>query len=153
MRYTKWVMILLLMIGVGAVHAESNDWEANLIVSISHLDSRLSFGQRADAGDGLDGAYDVPAMPTGSVRAYFLSDAGFLWSDIRGQGEKSWHLRVASSLKGETVTIKWNPSALPKDRKVILIDTGTGVYTDMKTGNRYSYQNEVLRDLRIEVTP
>lgn len=133
----------------------AEDWETNLTVNISAADNRLSFGQRHDATDGIDGKYDVPAMLGGDIKAYFRYNEGNYWRDIKStDGARTWAVRVESALKDKTVILKWKQKGLPDSGTIIIKDTNTGTATDMRQNNSYSYQNdEGVREFTIEVTP
>jgi hypothetical protein len=154
------ILIIMLLVLTGYLSKKTiyadDGWEANLTVTISTADNKLSFGQRADATDGIDGKYDVPAMLSGDIKAYFLAEKGGYWRDIKSltqAGKKRWDIRVESPLKGKTVFVKWNPGNLMAVNVINLIDGSTGVITDMKVVKSYSYQNDGIRDFLIEVRP
>ena len=131
-------------------------WEANIIVGVSTAENKLSFGQMADATDGIDGKYDAPAMLGGNVKAYFSEVGGSYWRSIKtlndGQSKK-WNVRVESPLKGETVMVRWNSKKLPSSGSLYVTDTASGKVTDMRATNSYSYRNEGVKELLIEVAP
>lgn len=131
-------------------------WEANLTLTILNGENKLYFGQRGDATDGRDGEYDAIALLSGDIKAYFLTDEGPYWRDIKALtplDKKVWDIRIESHLKGEKVVLKWNPKSLPEKGDVVLVDIAIGVVTNMRGSNSYSYQNKGERDLRVEVTP
>jgi len=138
------------------VQADSG-WEANIVVSVLNAENRLSFGERPDATEDFDNRYDVPAMLSGDIEAYFLlNDGTNCWRDIKAAGRtgvKSWDLHIESSLVGEIVKIKWDPELLPHNLIFRLIDYETGTIVDMRRHNSYSYQNNGDRCLRLEVRP
>lgn len=148
------IILILTLVSVYPAYAVDG-WEANLTVTISTADNKLSFGQRADATDGIDGKYDVPAMLSGDIRAYFLAEKGGYWRDIKSLTPaeiKRWDIRVESPLKGKVI-IRWNPGNMTVVSVINLIDGSTGVVIDMKTVNSYSYLNEGMREFSIEVRP
>jgi hypothetical protein len=155
----KGIILLLIMavtFNFSSVYGVDG-WEANLAVTILNAENRLSFGQRGDATDGIDGKYDVPAMLSGDIRAYFLIDEGSYWRDIRSlttnNETKVWNIKIESGIKNEAIILKWNPGNLLKKGKTVLIDAAIGVVIDMKSNNQYSFRNNGTKNLRIEVTP
>ena len=157
-RFKISIIILLILTGYLSktpVYADDG-WEANLTVTISTADNKLSFGQRGDATDGIDGKYDVPALLSGDIRAYFLTEKGNYWRDIKSlipAETKRWDIHVDSRLKGKIIIIRWNHGNMTAVSEINLIDRSTGVVTDMKVVNSYSYQNEGVREFSIEVRP
>lgn len=143
------ISVLLLVSGYAYC---ADGWEATLKVSVPRAYNRLSFGQKADATDGIDGAYDVPAMLNGDIKASFKRDEGSYWRDIKAlDGPKRWLMRVESPLKGSTVTVSWKPAMLPAG--IVLTDMATGAVTNMKAAETYSYNNDGQRELLIDVAP
>ncbi len=155
----KWTLIGLIITQVLLICPAfaADEWETNIRVSVLNAENKLSFGERSDATRGFDSQYDVPAMLSGDVKAYFLLDEGMnCWRDIKSakrSGVKSWDMHIESPLIGETVKIKWNPELLPHNLTFKLIDFETGAIVDMKKHNNYSYQNNGERQLRVEVRP
>jgi hypothetical protein len=130
------------------------EWETNLTVNIDAADTRLSFGQKEDATDGIDGKYDVPAMLSGDIKAYFSDKEGSFWRDIKksASSQKRWSMRVESLLKNRDVSIKWNQDGFPHQGTIKIKDVKSGIVTDMRKASSYSYQNsEGTRDFIIEV--
>lgn len=148
------IALLALVSGAKAAsHPEG--WEANLTVGVTTVESRLSFGQRASATDGIDGGYDVPAMLGGDIKAYFFQGGGNYWRDIKAMthGEaKMWRVRVESGLNGKPVVLRWNPNNLPIG-DVTLTDNIAGAVIDMRASGSYSYDNDGMREFSIEVAP
>src|SRR3989337_206210 len=157
-RFKISIIILLILTGYLSktpVYADDG-WEANLTVTISTADNKLSFGKRADAADGIDGKYDVPALLSGDIRAYFLTEKGNYWRDIKSRSPaetKRWDIRVESPLKGKIIIIRWNPGNMTAVSVINLIDRSSGVIMDMKAINSCSYQNNGVREFSIEVRP
>ena len=144
-------VVLVLVSGYGYAYG-AEGWEAALKVSVPRAYNRLSFGQKADATDGIDGAYDVPAMLNGDIKASFLLKDGSYWRDIKAvaSGEvKKWRIRVESGLAGTVITLSWNPASLPAG--VALTDMATATVIDMKSVGTYSYNNDGAREFLIEV--
>ncbi|MBM4136543.1 MAG: hypothetical protein FJ241_06890 [Nitrospira sp.] len=147
---TSLAIVLLLYSSLFA----ADNWEANLTVSVLNASNRLSLGQKADATDGIDGQYDVPAMLNGDISAYFLQSEGRYWRDIKAPSFrkiKIWKVRIESPLSGETIVLIWKPEALPKKAEVYLIDPITKRVINMKVHKQYSYINNGPRDLKIKL--
>lgn len=131
----------------------ADGWEANITVGAATAENKLSFGQKNDATDGPDGAYDVPAMLNGDIKASFkASDGKSYWRDIKAAngGIKTWKLAVESRLGMEKVTLKWKPTAI-NARKAVLLDDRGGFLADMKSESAYSYINDGQRSFIIEI--
>ena len=126
-------------------------WEATLKVSVGNAENKLVFGQKADATDGVDGFYDVEALLSGDIEAYFLLEDKMYWRDIRSFGDSIWTIDVNSALEGKEIRLSWNPEDLPSGVNVFLMDDSEENAYDMKTGNGYVYRNDGLRQFRIEV--
>lgn len=144
---------LLLLLGfsillVKPIFAEEG-WEAALMISILNAENKLCFGQKPDATDGIDGFYDGPAFLSGDIKAYFLLGEGKYWRDIRASGSKEWVIIVEAELKGEKITLGWNPKNLPRRTGITLMDDTEKKAVDMKTSNGYSYQNNGPRQFRV----
>ncbi len=119
----------------------ADGWEVALKVKSGEAENKLSFGQRADASERADGRYDVPAMLSGSLRAYFAKEgAEPFWRDIRaltfGQ-TYTWTLWVETETPGQTVSLNWSSEDLPKWARVKLFDVSGQVKSDM--GRQGSY--------------
>ncbi|MHB1399096.1 MAG: hypothetical protein ACYCYJ_10405 [Trichloromonadaceae bacterium] len=130
------------------------EWETRLTVRAGSGENRLSFGQRADATDGFDGQYDVPAMLGGTLNAHFDLEAGPYWRDIKGlqSGQPAtWTLEVKSTLKAATVLVSWLNANLPEG--TILRDLTTGTQVDMKQQTSYSYSNDGPRQFQLVAGP
>lgn len=130
------------------------EWETRLTVRAGSGENRLSFGQRADATDGFDGQYDVPAMLGGTLNAHFDLEAGTYWRDIKGlqSGQPAtWTLEVKSTLKAATVLVSWLNANLPEG--TILRDLTTGTQVDMKQQTSYSYSNDGPRQFQLVAGP
>lgn len=131
----------------------AEEWEASITVQASTAENRLSFGQKANATDGPDGAHDVPAMLNGDIKASFKSSNGIpYWRDIKAAAGtvKSWNLVIESALGNATVTVRWKPSAINASAAFLLDERG-GVLADMKNESAYSYTNEGRRNFRIKI--
>lgn len=130
----------------------ADGWEANVMITSGSAASRLSFGQRSDATDLVDGVYDLPAMLTGDLQVYFHNVAESLWRDIRGMEPQSeWQLVIFNRRLDEAVKVSWDPAALPEKSEIKLIDDAKGIETDMKLTNEYILENVSESLLLIEV--
>jgi len=137
------------------------EWESNLNIKISNAENRLSFGQKADATNALDGKYDVPSISGEKLEAVFTLNGKDLWRDIRSIRKeiKQWDIKIESPLIGEIVRVSWQRDSFPEDIEIRLIDTqdnpltpfGKGEVIDMKRSNSYTYRNNGARYLKIEI--
>lgn len=153
-RHKASVMIVLMLLFVIALPLNASDgWEANIVVTVQNAENKLSFGQKADATDGIDGRYDVPAMLSGDIEAYFLCEGESLWRDIRGNSMRNiWDMRIESPLTEKTIVLRWKPDILPEGVEINLIDASSGKAIDLKAETSYSYTNTGPRDFRLEIT-
>ena len=92
---TMLLAISLLVVFSGPAAAEG--WELNIsVVTSTGAENRISFGQKADATDGFDGQYEVPAYVEGNISVYFphpewAESSTIYWRDIKAADtEKSW---------------------------------------------------------------
>jgi len=130
----------------------ADGWETNIMVASGNAESSLSFGQMSDATDLTDGLYDVPAMLSGGLQAYFQSNEGFFWRDIRAiESETGWQL-VVSSQTGYPITITWDPADLPAEGKITMINNSNRHETDMRNSSEYLLENNDETSLLIVVT-
>jgi hypothetical protein len=132
------VMVSGLLLGSSLAEAAAG-WETNLLISAGAAESRLSFGQRADATKQLDGRYDVPSIPGGTLQATFTGGGGQLWRDIRalGRNQEEWQLAIANG-GDQPVEITWDAAGLPPGFRFELIDTAAGRAIDMESFAAYT---------------
>ena len=151
----KIVILLGIVLSLSAtVFAATDDgWEMSLTVAVGKAENRVSFGQRPDATDGVDGKYDVPPMLGGVMSAELTGGGASLWRDIRSidSGEKTWTLQIESELTGETATLTWNPKAIPDGVALMLNDPSSTTAVDMKTQGQYSFKYVAVKELKIEM--
>ncbi|MCK4838233.1 MAG: hypothetical protein KAS94_05480 [Desulfobulbaceae bacterium] len=142
-----------LFVGIFSYPASALDgWESSVTVTSGNAESRLSYGQKADATDLTDGLYDVPAMLSGAIQVYFQNEEESFWRDIRAIGPNSeWQL-IITSHTGKPVVITWDSDNLPQDAEVRLIDTENGQEVDMKSFNSYSLGSTDSAVLVLEIT-
>lgn len=153
MKAMLMVCISVLLLVSGYAYG-ADGWEATLKVSVPRAYNRLSLGQKADATDGIDGVYDVPAMLNGDIKAPFKRDEGSYWRDIKALDDpKKWLMRVESPLKGSAVTVSWKPKTFTTLKAATLTDVVTGLVVDMKSAGDYSYTNDGTKDFAIDITP
>ena len=152
MKKTIWVLLVAATLAAATLAAEPGfAWEASLEVGVQNARNKLSFGQRPDATDGIDGLYDVPALLSGDIKACFLLEGDKYWRDVKAEGAKQWVLVIESELEGEVISIGWKPGELPEQADIVLMDDTARMAFDMKTGSSYSYKNDSPRQFRIEV--
>lgn len=148
-----FTLVFALVLTSMPVQAQNlSGWETNLIVTINDAENKIGIGQNSNATDLMDGAFDVPALLSGTMRAYSVTDATSLWRDIKSFGKNSWTIIVESSDKG-IITIKWDTNLLPQDTSFTLVDTVINNTVDMKAKSNYSYKNLGKRTLRVLATP
>jgi hypothetical protein len=152
MRLTLLCTFCLLALGVNARAAAG--WEIQLTVSAGRIAQHLSFGERANATDGIDGLYEVPAMPGAGLRAAFLISGGRYWRDIRPLSvhAQHWTLVVAAPRTATEVTLNWG--TLPRGRGLIarLTDAASGRSVDAIGRHHYRFRNTGTRTLIFEIT-
>jgi hypothetical protein len=130
-------------------------WQMEIAAGVGNATNRLVVGQAADATEGVDGRYDIPALLSGDIQAYLDLGGEAYWRNIKdvctGPCEKTWAVTVASSLAGETVTLRWNPSSVPGLAALALTDEATAETVDMSQAGAYSYQNTGARTFTLKV--
>ncbi|GBD95758.1 MAG TPA: hypothetical protein ENG83_04550 [Nitrospirae bacterium] len=136
------------------VSACEDGWNLSIKAHVLNAENRLVVGQAPDAADDIDGRYDVPALLAGDIKAYMELEGKKYWKNIKESCntpcKKAWNIYVESDALGRTIELLWNPSDIPDDISVILIDTATGEVTDMKTEHRKAYKNTGKREFTLE---
>ena len=155
MKKTIYTALLTLSItGFFAATALATDnWEISISVSSGNAENRLALGQNQGATNQRDGLYDVPAMLSGSLQAWFASSNGPLWRDIRSTvpGDSyEWQLQI-SSRTGLSAMISWDPQQLPTETTVKLINSATGEVIDMGSTNSYLLEDSSETALNIKI--
>jgi hypothetical protein len=145
------VVAAMLFVSSGALAGDS--WEANLMVTAGEASCRLSMGQRVDATEFNDGHYDVPAMLSGELHAYFIGGGGVLWRDIRPLDSpgQEWSLMIKSSKTNAPVEISWETEKLPAGFSFDLFDKKTGKELDMREYSSYMIENAAGINLLVRV--
>lgn len=149
MKKILWILFGLALLAQPLLAGDG--WETTLKVCVRNAENKLYFGQRPDATDGLDGLYDVPALLSGDIEAYFKLEDGKYWRDVRADGAKEWTVVVKSDLDGETIRLNWKPEDMPEGASAVLMDDTAREAFDMKTGNGYEYKNDGPRQFRIRI--
>jgi hypothetical protein len=140
----------LLQLSCGIVFA-ADAWQADIKIGVQNAEIRLVVGQSPDATDGIDGAYDIPALLAGDIQSCLILEGKEYWKDIKSSsGNKTWDFTVESELAGKDINIKWNPARVPSDMKVMLTDMNTGTAMDMRSQSGYTYQNTGKRQFSIK---
>ena len=143
-----------LILAGGAFAADG--WETTLKVKVGVAEGKIRIGQRADATDGVDGRYDVPAYVAGNetLLAYTVLGNAKYWRDVKAYCADTcvgrWPIVIESTLIGKTVVITWDTAALPKDMSVSLVDSETGAAIDMKVKSELQYQNRGKHEFKVE---
>lgn len=156
MKTSIQIIILLSitsLLSTSAFATMDEGWEMSLTVAVGKAENRVSFGQRPDATDGVDGKYDVPPMLGGAMSASLTGGGASLWRDIRSgdSGDKTWVLQIESDLAKETALLTWNPREIPEGAVLMLRDPVTAVVVDMKTQGQYTFKYSGTREIKIEM--
>ena len=129
-------------------------WETELLISSERAQNRLLFGQQADATNGIDGRFDVPAMLSGTLKASFEDDSGKrLWRDIKALEKVSWVIRVETNNPQAEVKLDWSPATLPKSTEVLLVDRENNKTISMHKTSSYSFNGQSSKTLSISLIP
>ncbi len=146
----------VLLAWVTSTPASAEEWEAQIVASTPDgAENRLYFGQKLDATDGYDSRYEVRAMLSGDIKAYFPHTewdvlAEQFWRDIKAPDQvKSWTFEVDTALGGVEIALKWIPSKLPEGYVVELTDMATFDVIDMTSQSNYYYTNTGPRQFAI----
>ena len=150
------MFVALLLAWSTSIPAVAEEWEAQIVASTpGGAENRLSFGQKPDATDGHDSRYEVRAMLSGDIEAYFPhAEWGVLaehfWRDIKAPDQmKSWAFEVNTVLSGTEIRLKWDPSKLPEGYSVELTDMATYTMVDMTSQGNYYYTDTGPRQFTI----
>jgi len=145
-----FLLTSLMIIGWAFSGIAADGWQANITVSSEAASTRLTFGLMSDATDMNDGLYDVPAMLSGSLKAYFSGGGGALWRDIRAAGsDQEWNLVYDAD---DRIFLRWDQKSFPEDANVGLIDSFADKVVNMKTLSSYSPGIRTSGELLIKVT-
>ena len=153
----KTVSIALLAATFLPAAALAKNWEMNITATTAlQGKNKLSFGQKSNATDGFDGAYESPAYLEGGIKAYFPhpewtdEPARNYWRDIRADdGEKSWILRVEPTRANETITLSWKSANVPSGYSATLTDDLTDHAVDMTKTGSYVYTSSDYREFTL----
>jgi hypothetical protein len=139
-----------------SIPASAEEWEAQIVASTPDgAENRLYFGQKPDATDGYDSRYEVRAILSGDIEAYFPHTewdvlAEHFWRDIKAPDQmKSWVFEVDTALSGVEIMLKWIPSKLPEGYAVELTDMATYGVIDMTSQGNYYYTDTGPRQFSI----
>lgn len=147
------IAVTIMLMNIRLSTAE-NDWQVNIKAKILDVENRLVIGQGHEAGDGIDGRYDVPALLGGDIEAYIELEDNRFWKDIKKSCEntcqKMWNIFVESNAMGN-MELTWDLLNIPNDISINLLDTKTGEIINMKTNNKYPFENTGKRRLIVEV--
>lgn len=156
-RYIFSAFVLICFLSAAPAYS-GDEWTMKIGVKASDVRSKLVIGQKPDAIDGIDGRYDVPAMPGGDIEAYIELQGHKYWKDVKHtcstNCRKTWNIVIASPLQGEDIRISWDPQNIPVDRSMIMIDMETGFITDMISARQgYSYKNTGMKRFAVITEP
>lgn len=155
MRLTLTMLCALWMLFAFGVNAQAAaGWEIPLTVSAGRTAQHLSLGERADATNGIDGLYEVPAMPGAGLGAAFLIAGGRYWRDIHSLSprDQRWTVVVAAPRSVAEVTLSWGE--LPQGKRLIarVSDPTSGRSIDAVAQRSYRFHNNGTRTLIFEIT-
>lgn len=152
MRSTFAILCTLGLIALGSNAWAAAGWELPVTVSAGRAVQHLSLGERTDATDGVDGLYDVPALPGGTLRAGFSLAGGHYWRDVRplAKGHQRWKLIVTSSA-GADVTVAWGHFPRRFRLQARLKDPVAGRIIDAIKHRRYRFRNGGRRTLIFDI--
>ena len=150
MRGTMGRMFLAVLLAWStSIPASAEEWEAQIVASTPNgAENSIYFGQKPDATDGYDSRYEVRAMLSGDIMAYFPHAewdvlAKHLWRDIKAPDQlKSWVFEVNTALSGTETRLKWNPLKLPQGYAVELIDMAQNAVIDMTSQSDYYFYTD-----------
>jgi hypothetical protein len=150
------VLPVALLMWSMSIPASEEEWEVRIVASTpGGAENRLYFGQMPDATDGYDSRYEVRAILSGDIEAYFPHAewdvlAEHFWRDIKAPDQmKSWVFEVDTALSGVDIMLKWNPVKLPEGYAVELTDMATSDVIDMTSHGNYYYTNSGPRQFSI----
>ncbi len=157
MRGTMERMFLAVLLAWStSIPASAEEWEAQIVASTpGGAENSLYFGQKPDATDGYDSRYEVRAILSGDIEAYFPHAewdvlAVLCWRDIKAPDQmKSWVFEVDTALSGVEIMLKWNPLKLPEGYAVELTDMATYDVIDMTSQGNYYYTDSGPRQFSI----
>jgi hypothetical protein len=153
LRIALTVAFLVLSVWAGAFPARAAEgWEVPLAASAGRATLHLSFGQKKGATAGVDGRYEVPAMPGGILQGGFLLKERLYWRDIRGlrAARPAWRLRIAGGSGGKRIVLQWQRRFFPPGERASLVDPVAGLTMNMRTHGQYVFYSNGPRTLRIE---
>jgi hypothetical protein len=155
-KITAQVLPLALLMWSMSIPASDEAWEGRIVASTpGGAENRLYFGQMPDATDGYDSRYEVRALLSGDIEAYFPHAewdvlGEHFWRDIKAPDQmKSWVFEVGTALSGVGVMLKWNPLKLPEGYAVELTDMTTADVIDMTSEGNYYYTDTGPRQFSI----
>ncbi|MBI5140592.1 MAG: hypothetical protein HZA20_00165 [Nitrospirae bacterium] len=127
-------------------------WEMRLNIAQGSAGINVYLGQRADATDGIDGYYDVPAFTSEGFDAHLSLEDGRYWRDIRQyrQGSAKTWLIVVQPSDSDAISIKWKTADIPANLTLILSDPDSGTVIDMKHSTSYEVPAEHSHQLMID---
>lgn len=127
-------------------------WEVPLTVRAGREELHLSFGRKKGATAGVDGFYEVPALPRGGLRGGFLLGGHPYWRDIRAPGAfaQTWVLRISGAGPGKRVVLHWARQLFPAGQGAKLSDPAARRRVNMSACDQYVFISNGPRILRID---
>ena len=139
-----------------SIPALAEEWEVQIVASTpGGAENSLYFGQKPNATDGYDSRYEVRAMLSGDIEAYFPHAewdvvSEHFWRDIKMTEQmKSWVFEVKTALTGSQILLEWNPMKLPEGYTLELTDMTTYDVIDMTSQGNYYYNDTGPRQFTI----
>ena len=154
MRRPLTILFAIGLLALGGNAWAAAGWEIPLTVSAGRAVQHLSLGERADATDGIDGLYEVPALPGGNLRAAFALAGGRYWRDIRSASARHqrWTLVIAAPRTAAQVTMAWGNLPQGKGLSARLTDPASGRIVDAVRQHQYRFRSNGTRTLILDIT-
>lgn len=148
----KLILLLFFIIILNANLFAQNEWQTTIKIKANNVDSLVIFGQKNEATNGFDAAYDVPFFGSGSLSTYFVGEGGNLFKDLHAlNNDSTWTLRI--EIKDPNITkveLFWRQDSMPPDYDIYMYDPLENIRLNMKNVNYYSFANTGIRYLDIE---
>lgn len=131
-------------------------WTAKVKVFNASDANELVIGAASDASDGFDNGYEVRAILSSRLAAYFLYpewglETGYFWTDIKDTGfPKEWKFYVVSSVS-EQIDMVWGQN-VPENIQLTMLDEAASSVIDMKTAGSYRFTGTASSPRSFKVT-
>ena len=154
MRRPLTLLCTIGLLALGTNARAAAGWELPLTVSAGRAVQHLTLGERADATDGIDGLYEVPALPGGKLRAAFALAGGRYWRDIRplSARHQCWTVVISAPHSAAEVTVAWGNLPQGKGLSARLTDPASGRIVDAVSQHQYRFRSNGTRTLILDIT-